>query len=124
MNPYFYELAKISANKAAENGIIVDPKWIYAQWHVETGGFTSNLQATHHNLGGIYSSSGSWMYFNDFPEFADYFGRYLTYYSEDGMAHTSSLYDYVAALHTGGYFSADISTYYNALLSIVNTIPF
>lgn len=58
VNEYFYELAKISANKAAEHGIVVDPAWIYAQWHIETGGFTSDLQASHHNLGGISSSSG------------------------------------------------------------------
>lgn len=122
VNEYFYELAKISANKAAEHGIVVDPAWIYAQWHIETGGFTSDLQASHHNLGGISSSSGDWMYFKDFPEFADYFGRYLSYYSEDGMSGASSLYDYAAALHTGGYFTADIGSYYNSLLTIVNSM--
>ena len=56
VNQYFYSLAKISAQKAAENGVHVDPKFIYTQWYIETGGFTSQLQATHHNLGGVTAS--------------------------------------------------------------------
>ena len=43
VNQYFYSLAKISAQKAAENGVHVDPKFIYTQWYIETGGFTSQL---------------------------------------------------------------------------------
>ena len=50
VNQYFYSLAKISAQKAAENGVHVDPKFIYTQWYIETGGFTSQLQATHHQM--------------------------------------------------------------------------
>ena len=44
VNQYFYSLAKISAQKAAENGVHVDPKFIYTQWYIETGGFTWKLE--------------------------------------------------------------------------------
>ena len=111
VNQYFYSLAKISSQKAAENGVHVDPKFIYTQWYIETEGFTSQLQASHHNLGGVMDTDGSWRHFNDFIDFANYFGNYLTYYREDGMTNANSLYSYVAALHHGGYFTADFDTY-------------
>ena len=112
VNQYFYSLAKISAQKAAENGVHVDPKFIYTQWYIETGGFTSQLQATHHNLGGVTASDGSWRHFTDFIDFANYFGNYLTYYREDGMTNATSLYSYINALYNGGYFTADFNSYY------------
>lgn len=122
--PYFYELAKISANKAAEQGINVDPQWIYAQWYQETGGFTSNWQATDHNLGGLYDASGGVMHFDSFIDFANYFGQYLSYYKEDGIAQATNLYSYLAALQHGGYFTADLNSYYMACLEILNLTTF
>ena len=124
VNQYFYSLAKISSQKAAENGVHVDPKFIYTQWYIETEGFTSQLQASHHSLGGVMDTDGSWRHFNDFIDFANYFGNYLTYYREDGMTNANSLYNYVAALHHGGYFTADFDTYYSAVLQVFNTINF
>ena len=76
VNQYFYSLAKISSQKAAENGVHVDPKFIYTQWYI------------------------------------------------DGMTNANSLYNYVAALHHGGYFTADFDTYYSAVLQVFNTINF
>lgn len=125
VNQYFFELAKISSSKAAEQGIFIDPKWIYVQWYVETAGFTSDIQANHHNLGGITSSTGGWMHFNSFVDFANYFGTYLTYYSEDGLSGcVDSLYCYLQALHHGGYFSVDLNTYYQVMLQVLNTTSF
>ncbi len=124
INQYFYGLAKISASKAAEKGIIIDPKWIYTQWHIETSGFTSSLQASHHNLGGIVSASGKWVDFKSYEDFADYFGRYLVLYAEDGIGHSTSLYTYLSALHHGGYFSVDLNTYYQICLNLMNSLTF
>ena len=75
VNQYFYSLAKISAQKAAEHGVHVDPKFIYTQWYIETEGFTSQLQASHHNLGGVMASDGSWRHFTDFIEFCQLFWK-------------------------------------------------
>lgn len=124
VNQYFYDLAKISAQKASEHGITVDPQWIYTQWHLETSGFTSDVQASHHNLGGIMTSSGQWMHFDSFVDFANYFGKYLSYYSEDGMCSANTLYYYLAALHHGGYFTSDLNTYYQVMLTTLNSFTF
>ncbi|SUP41208.1 glucosaminidase domain-containing protein [Veillonella criceti] len=124
VNQYFFDLAKIAANKASEHGITVDPQWIYTQWYIETSGFTSDVQASHYNLGGIMSSEGGWMKFDNFVDFANYFGKYLTYYSEDGMSNASTLHNYLAALHHGGYFTSDLDTYYHTMLHVLNSINF
>lgn len=124
VNQYFFDLVKIAANKAAEEGITVDPQWIYTQWHIETSGFTSELQATHYNLGGLTTIEGNWMKFDSFVDFANYFGTYLTYYSEDGMNNVSNLHSYLAALHHGGYFTSDLETYYQTVLHVLSSINF
>ena len=44
VNQYFYSLAKISAQKAAENGVHVDPKFIYTQWYIKQVGLHLNYK--------------------------------------------------------------------------------
>ena len=122
MNEYFYGLAQQAANASARKGLDnIDPRWIYVQWEHETGGFTSDLQASNHNLGGLTQSEPNdtpqpdgncyYMNFDTFEGYADYFGRYLRYYKENGIAEAQTLTDYIIALKSGGYFGDSLENY-------------
>lgn len=120
-NEYFYSLAERAAQKAAEYGLTIDPRWIYAQWCHETGGFTSELQASNHNLGGLTKSQPNetpqpdgnmyYMNFATFEDYADYFGWYIAQYQVDGIYEAQTLEEYVTALCNGGYFGDSLENY-------------
>ena len=123
MNDYFYGLAVQAANIAnsyVENGHI-DPKWIYCQWVHETDDFTSDLCIDYKNLGGLTQTTpndtpqpdGSFWYmqFDSYEDYAEYFGKYLHYYEEDGIYDTNTLEEYAAALKNGGYFGDTLENY-------------
>ena len=121
MNKYFYDLAERAATVAAERGLMVDPKWIYCQWAHETGGFDSDLANEYHNLGGLTQIQENdtpqpdglcyYMQFDSFESYADYFGKYLTYYQENGIYDAQTLEDYIVSLKNGGYFGDNLSNY-------------
>ena len=106
LNEYFYGLAQRAAELA---GVPIKAEWIYAQWVHETGNFTSDLCINYHNLDGITQTTpndtphpdGScyYMQFDSYEGYAEYFGRYLRYYAEDGAYNAQNLYDYLAALN-------------------------
>ena len=123
VNSYFYGLAKMAKSFAAERGVTnVSAKWIYSQWYHETGGFTSELQASNHNLGGLTQTTPNdspqpdgncyYMEFDTFEDYARYFGHYLGYYKEDGIDGATTLYEYLVALKHGGYFGDSLDNYY------------
>lgn len=121
MNEYFYSLAERAAAVAAERGLSVDPRWIYAQWAHETGNFTSDLSDQYYNLGGLTQTTPNdtpqpdganyYMQFDSYEEYADYFGQYLTYYEEDGIYDAQCLVDYITCLKHGGYFGDSLENY-------------
>lgn len=118
MSQYFYELAKISAEIA---GPPIKAEWIYSQWSHETAGFTSELCNDYHNLGGLCQATPNdtpqpdgdlfYMKFKNFIDYAEYFGKYLKLYAEDGIYESETLDDYVAALKRGGYFGDTLENY-------------
>lgn len=128
MNEYFYALAERATAAAAEYGLNIDPRWIYAQWYHETGGFTSDMCVDYHNLGGLTQASPNdtpqpdgdyyYMQFESFEDYADYFGRYLRYYKDNGIAEAQSLDEYIVALKDGGYFGDSLDNYLSSTKSI------
>ena len=124
MNEYFFNLAKRSAelaNSYSEGANNIKPEWIYCQWVHESGNFTSELCTQYHNLGGLTQTTPNdtpqpdgdyyYMQFDSYEAYAEYFGRYLRYYAEDGIYNAQSLDDYIAALKHGGYFGDDLNAY-------------
>lgn len=128
MNNYFYELAQRAAQVAAERGLTVDSRWIYCQWAHETGDFSSELSDQYHNLGGLTQTETNdtpqpdglnyYMQFASFEDYADYFGKYLTYYQENGIYDAQSLEHYVTYLKNGGYFGDSLENYLSDCQSI------
>ena len=118
INEYFYELAKVSAEIAGEP---IKPEWIYSQWSHESGNFNSELADGYHNLGGLTQEEpndtpqpdGSFYYmqFDSYEDYADYFGRYLRLYREDGLYDSTCIDDYVVALKNGKYFGDSLDDY-------------
>ena len=132
---YFYYLAEQAAEFAKERGVYnIDPKWIYSQWHHETGGFESELQASNHNLAGLTTDEPNdtpqpdgnmyYMNFNTFEDYARYFGHYLGYYKEDGIHEATTLYEYVKALKHGGYFGDSLDNYFNGCNNVLQNTEF
>ncbi len=129
MNKYFYELAKQAAAVANEGfGDIIKPEWIYCQWCHETGGFTSTLASAYYNLGGLTQVTpndtpqpdGQYYYkqFTSYEAYAEYFGKYLRYYEEDGLYTAGSIDDYIVALKQGGYFGDTLENYLSSVKGI------
>lgn len=123
MNQYFYTLAKRAADIANHytDGDPIKANWIYAQWAHETGNFTSAMCNQYHNLGGLTQTTPNdtpqpdgdfwYMQFENFEDYAYYFGRYLHYYAENGIYDSVTLDDYVRALKEGGYFGDSYENY-------------
>lgn len=118
MNEYFYALAKRAAEIAGET---IQPEWIYCQWAHETGNFTSDMCTEYHNLGGLTQTEPNdtpqpdgdyyYMQFDSFEDYAEYFGKYLRYYRENGIYEAQDLDGYVKALKDGGYFGDSLENY-------------
>ena len=116
INERYFSLAQ---QAAAISGLPAE--WIYSQWAHETGGFVSELCIEHNNLGGLTQEEpndlpqpdGSlWYRHFDTPEdYADYFGRYLRLYREDGIYNAETIPEYAAALCRGGYFGDSLKNY-------------
>jgi hypothetical protein len=123
INEYFAGIACIAAESASKKkGLCnINWRWIYCQFAHETGLFTSELQASNHNLGGLTQEEENdtpqpdgpyyYMNFNTFEEYGDYFGRYLGYYVSDGIDQATTLEEYIIALKKGKYFSDSLETY-------------
>lgn len=119
MQDYFYKLA---LNSAVIAGGHIQPLWIYGQWRHETAFFTSPVCTELHNLGGLCQQIPNdypqpdgdlyYMTFSSYVECADYFGRYLRLYQDDGIFDAYTLYDYCKALKKGGYFGDSLENYY------------
>jgi len=121
---YFFSLAQKAAeiaNSYSGGANNIRPEWIYAQWAHESADFSSKLAESNHNLGGLCQTEpndtpqpdGDQYYIN-FPTFeacAEYFGRYLRHYREDGIYEAQSLEEYCAALKRGGYFGDELANY-------------
>lgn len=123
-NEYFYALAKHSAviaNSFSESADNIQPEWIYCQWAHETGEFTSAMCVEYNNLGGLCQTQPNdtpqpdgnqfYMQFDSYEAYAEYFGRYLRYYAENGIYAAGTLEDYVRALKDGQYFGDDVENY-------------
>ena len=125
MNQYFYDLAKRAAGIAGEP---IQAEWIYCQWAHETGGFDSALSLEYYNLGGLTQTTPNdtpqpdgdcyYMQFDSYEAYADYFGRYLRYYQENGIYNAQSIDDYIVALKDGGYFGDSLENYLSSVKRI------
>ena len=116
INERYFALAQQAAAIAG-----LPAEFVYSQWVHETGNFTSDLCTHYNNLGGLTQAEpndlpqpdGSLWYMHfDTPEaYADYFGRYLRLYEEDGVYGAATMPEYAAALYRGGYFGDSIENY-------------
>lgn len=126
LNKYFYKLAQRAADISA-----LPAEWIYCQWVHETAGFTSDLCLNYHNLGGITTDNpnevelelgqpdGSLWYkvFSSYEHYAEYFGKYLKLYEEDGIYEATDIQSYAEALKNGGYFGDTVENYVEGMTS-------
>lgn len=119
----YYDLAEVSArianDRLHEQGIDshISADWIYAQWRYESGDFTSRMNEENNNPGGLtqvepngeenrMTNSNLYAKVFDTPEeYADYFGRYLAKYAENGIGNATTVDEYLQALQQGGYFT-------------------
>jgi hypothetical protein len=125
MNEYYFGLAKRSAEIVGEP---IRAEWIYCQWSHETAGFTSELCVDYNNFGGITTSTpndlpqpdGSMWYrkFESPEDYAEYFGRYLRLYEEDGIYNSTDISSYAAALKHGGYFGDTLENYITGMTAV------
>ena len=116
INERYWELAQQAANISG-----LPAEWIYAQFAHETGNFTSVLCTQYNNLGGLTQTEPNdlpqpdgncyYMQFNSPEDYADYFGRYLRLYREDGIYSAETIPEYAAALYRGGYFGDSVENY-------------
>lgn len=122
INEHYWELAQQAANISG-----LPAEWIYAQWVHETACFTSELCVDHNNLGGITQEEPNdlpqpdgelwYRHFGTPEDYADYFGRYLRLYREDGIYGAATIHEYAAALHRGGYFGDTVDNYTAGMLA-------
>ena len=131
MNEYFYNLAQIAVDAAAEKEITnLDRRWLYCQWAHETNQFTSRLCVEDCNFGGLttinpteYETENlqqpdgtlAYKHFDTPEEYASYFGHYLSGYMDgDGVQNATTLEEYIHALKfspSGEYFGDDYQAY-------------
>ena len=132
INELYLEAAKESAriaNDGYDNNPI-DYKILYSQWSHETNGFTSSLCVEYNNLGGVTQTSVNdtpqpdgtcyYMQFESVEEYAEYFGRYLRLYEENGIYDAFSIEEYAAALKDGGYFGDTLENYVAGMTAAYN----
>jgi hypothetical protein len=122
VNEYYWNLAQRSGKLAN-----INPRFIYCQWVHETGNFTSELCTKYHNLGGLTQTEpndlpqpdGSlwYMEFANAEMYAEYFGRYLRYYEENGIYNATTIMQYAQALKNGGYFGDSVENYVSGMES-------
>lgn len=116
INDYYWGLAQRSAFISG-----LPAEWIYSQWVHETGNFSSDLCTQYNNLGGLTQTEENdtpqpdganyYMQFATLEDYADYFGRYLKLYDEDGIYEANDIPAYAAALRHGGYFGDTVENY-------------
>ena len=132
INELYLEAAKESAriaNDGYDNNPI-DYKILYSQWSHETNGFTSDLCVEYNNLGGVTQTSVNntpqpdgqyyYMQFESVEEYAEYFGRYLRLYEENGIYDATDIESYAAALKDGGYFGDTLENYVAGMTAAYN----
>jgi hypothetical protein len=135
VNKYFYGIAQIAAQSAAENKGLTNirPEFLYCQFYHETGGFTSELQASNHNLGGLTQAEPNdskqpdgncyYMNFDSFEDYGIYFGKYLGGFVDGGIDQATTLEEYVTALKnspSGAYFGDSLENYLNGCQAVWN----
>ena len=132
INELYLEAAKESARIANEgyDNNPIDYKILYSQWSHETNGFTSDLCEEYNNLGGVTQTSVNntpqpdgtcyYMQFESVEEYAEYFGRYLRLYEENGIYDATDIESYAAALKDGGYFGDTLENYVAGMTAAYN----
>lgn len=116
INEYYWGLAQQAASISG-----LSAEFVYSQWVHETGGFTSDMCIQYNNLGGITQAEPNdtpqpdgenyYMQFATPEDCADYFGRYLKLYEEDGIYEATSIPQYAASLQHGCYFGDTLENY-------------
>lgn len=130
VNEYFWGLAQKAAeiaNSLGNGNNNIKPELVYCQFAHETGSFTSDLCTQYNNLGGLTQTEPNdtpqpdgncyYMQFNSPEAYADYFGRYLRLYEEDGIYSAETIPEYAAALYRGGYFGDAVDNYAAGMLA-------
>ena len=108
IEPY-WSMAARSAAKAN-----VPTEWVYAQWRFESGDFTSYICTNYYNAGGLkkfreYSKDPEWQSFENWDDFVNYYGWYITQYS--GSSTCKTFGEYMKCLKDGGYFEEPLDIY-------------
>lgn len=112
------DLAKRCSDKC---GIPAD--WIWAQWAMESGHFSSYQSVNYNNYGGVKdNSTGTWKVFSSPEEYADYFAWFITQWNDPPTTGAKTMYEYCRALQEpgdGSQYCGGESTdeYYNKVLS-------
>ena len=129
---YFYNIAKLASTTAwNKKGLYnIDGRWLFCQFLHESEHFTSELAINYYNIGGLSQTeendapqpdgNGYYMKFNSYEDYADYFGRYLGYYVENGIDNATTLEEYIVALHDGGYFGDSLENYLSDCQDLYN----
>lgn len=83
--------------------------------------FKSDLAISNNNFGGLTQEEPNdtpqpdgtcyYMAFSSPEAYAQYFGKYLHYYREDGIYNSENIDDYITALKKGGYFGDSLERY-------------
>lgn len=117
VNEHYWSIAKQVANWAGG----LNSRIIYCQLHHETGGFTSELCTQFHNLAGVTQTEpndlgqpdGQYFYkqFDTDEDFAQWFGKYLRLYMEDGLFDATDIQTYAEAIKRGGYYGDTVENY-------------
>ena len=125
VNDYFYHIAEIASEKSGLN-----VKFIYAQMAHESNNFTSELCVNYHNLSGLTQvednglpqPDGQYFYmsFDTYEDYGNYFGSYLKYYYEDGIAEATTIQEYAEALKRGCYYGDTVENYVNGMTYYYN----
>lgn len=125
LNEYYWNLANVSAEISGLNA-----RFIYSQWVHESAYFSSDLAIEYNNLGGLTQEAPNdtpqpdglnyYMQFATPEDYADYFGRYLKLYAEDGIYDANDIPGYAAALKHGGYFGDTLENYISGMTSAYN----
>jgi len=121
------DLAYRAADSAASVGLTnINAGWLVAQWKHESAGWSSQLFRENCNSGGLtqeesngeenHQPDGNYYYkiFASYEDYADYFGRYLRYFTDSNIQDAKTLDEYLEALKnspSGAYFGDTLENY-------------
>jgi len=136
LNEYYWNLANVSAEISGLNARFIYSQWVHESTNDDNSSefygqpFKSDMAREYNNLGGLTQEAPNdtpqpdglnyYMQFATPEDYADYFGRYLKLYEEDGIYEANDIPGYAAALKHGGYFGDTLENYISGMTSAYN----